>query len=299
MSRLLVVQPDSLQADVLREALQGRAAEDVVVAESLDDALFSIDKCVPDVILVPTLIAAALEDYLIAYLNAIPNADHVRILGLPRFERSGDPVEHHVRSRFPWRWRWGRKRVVVIPKCDPGVFAEHVLFYLASTSELRMECAASAALHRMSDRRTRPRFACNEVPWISGVSFGAERVALINVSSGGALLRTSSRPKHHSLRRSDPDALEASFLTLELRTDAKVHAMGRVVRCVPLTTSALMHYEIAFSFDGSVGLELPVADTAVAAISRRGTTDGGPGCERSGIPLAENFRRLLQAAEFR
>jgi len=298
MSRLLVVQPDSLQADVLREALQGRAPEDVVVAESLDDALFSIDKCVPDVILVPTLIAAALEDYLIAYLNAIPNADHVRILGLPRFERSGDPVEHHARSRFPWwRWRWGRKPVVVVPSCDPGVFAEHVIFYLASSSELRMECAASAALHRMSDRRTRPRFACNEVPWISGVSFGGERVALINVSSGGALLRSSSRPKHHSLRRSDPDALEAAFLTLELRTDAKVHAMGRVVRCVPLTTSALMHYEIAFSFDGSVGLELPAADTAVAAISRRGTTNGGSGFERSGIPLAENFRKLLEAAE--
>src|SRR5262245_53038154 len=94
MSRLLVVQPDSVQADVLRVALRWRAAEDVVIAESLDDALFSIDKCVPDVVLLPPLISAALEDYLIAYLNAIPNADHVKILGLPRFERSGDAVEH-------------------------------------------------------------------------------------------------------------------------------------------------------------------------------------------------------------
>src|SRR5262245_39607748 len=257
MSRLLVVQPDSLQADLLREALQGRAGEDVVVAESLDDALSSIDQCVPDVVLVPTLIPAALEDYLIAYLNTIPNAGHVQILGLPRLERPGDPVEPQARSRFPWRRERG-PQVVATPSCDPSVFAQDVISYLASASELRMACAAYAALNWMSDRRTERRFACNEVPWISGVSFGGERVALINVSSGGALLRTGTRPKHHSLRRSDPN-LEGSCLTLELRSD-KVHAMGRVVRCVPLTTSALPQYEIAFSFDYSVGLDLPATD---------------------------------------
>lgn len=296
MSRLLVVQPDSLQADALREALHGPAAEDVVVAESLDDALSSIDQCVPDVVLLPTLIPAAVENYLIAYLGTIPNAGHVRILGLPRFERSDNSVEPQARSRFPWRRLQG-PHVVGTPGCDPGVFAQDVTFYLASARELKMECAAYSALSGKSERRGERRFANNEVPWISYVRFGGERVALINVSSGGALLRTRSRPEHHFLRRSDPNALEPSCLTLELRSDSKVHALGRVVRCVPSRTSALTQYEVAFSFDHSVGLDLPAAGTLVPALSGTGTENGGQRFEKGGDSPSRTFRELWEAVE--
>jgi hypothetical protein len=293
LSRLLVVQPDSLQADALREALHGLAAEDVVVAESLDDALSSIDQCVPDVVLLPTLIPATVENYLIAYLGTIPNAGHVQILGLPRLERSDDSVERQ--ARFAWRRLQG-PHVVGTPGCDPGVFAQDVTFYLASARERKMECAAYSALSGKSERRGERRFASNEVPWISYVSFGGERVGLINVSSGGALLRTRSRPEHHFLRRSDPNVLDRSCLTLELRSDSKVHAMGRVVRCVPLRTSALTEYEIAFSFDHTVGLDLPAADTLVP-VSRTSTESSVQRFERGGDSLAGIFRELWEAVE--
>jgi hypothetical protein len=73
--------------------------------------------------------------------------------------------------------------------------------------------------------------------------------------------------------------------------------MGRVVRCVPSTTSALPQYEIAFSFDYSVGLDLPAADALVSAISRSDTKNGGHGFERHGDPLTRAFHELLEAVD--
>ena len=287
MSWILVVQPDSVQAHALRETLRAHISEDVVVAESLDEALSLIDQRVPDVILLPPLIPVALEDYLIAYLATIPGAGHMQILGLPRLERFNDAiqrindaihrfndsVQHRARSLFPWRRRQ-EPRADSVPGCDPSAFIQDVIAYLAGARALKEEIelyGAHGLLSGGQDRRREPRFAKSEVPWISVVHFGGERAALIDVSSRGALLRTHSRPDHHFLRRSDSNVREPSRLTLELASNSEVHAKGRVIRCVPLRTSARTQYEIAFAFDDSVGLHLPA--TLVPALS--GTDNDG------------------------
>ena len=297
MSRLLVVQPDSVQVDALREALHGRVSEDVTVAGSLDDALSSLDQSVPDVVLLPTLLPGAVEDYLIAYLGTIPNAGYVQILGLPRLERSDELGQRGSRSLFPWRQR-EESRTVGTQVCDPGVFTEDLVIYLVSARVLKKEIelrAAEAVLSEKPERRREPRFASNQVPWISHVSFGGERAALINVSSRGALLRTRSRPEHHVLRRSDPNVREGPGLTLELGRDGEVHAMGRVIRCVPLRTSGPTQYEIALVFDYSVGLHLPATDALVPVLSD--TNKGGKGFEKRGDAAARTFREIYAAAE--
>jgi hypothetical protein len=275
MSWLLVVQPDSVQADALREALRTLALENVVIAESLDDALSSIDLRVPDVILLPALIPASVEDYVIAYLGTIPSAGHVQFLGLPRLGRSDDAVQHQTRSRFPWRRRQER-RAIGTPGCDPDVFARDVIAYLASARVLKEELElgrAYAAMNGGPERRTEPRFANDEVPWISFVRLGGQRAALINLSSRGALLQTHARPEHHLLKRFDPNIRERSGLTLELASEREVHAMGRVIRCVPLKTSTRTQYEIAFAFDDAVRLHLPASDALVTASSGPGPED--------------------------
>jgi hypothetical protein len=261
MPGLLIVQPDSVEADALREALRAHTTEldDVIVAESLGDALSSIDLNVPDVVLLPALIPAIVADYVITYLRTIPSAGHVQILGLPRLKRSDDLVEQPARSQFPFRRQ--EPRAVLTVGCDPGVFTQDVIAYLASAKALKKEIERSSAqaVSKGLERRREPRFANAEVPWISVVSFGDEQAALINVSSRGALLRIQSRPEHPYLRRSDPNVRKRSRLTLELDSDTKLQAMGRVIRCVPLRTSAPTQYEIAFHFEESVGLHLPGA----------------------------------------
>jgi hypothetical protein len=149
------------------------------------------------------------------------------------------------------------------------VFTQDVIAYLASAKALKKEIERSSAqaVSKGLERRREPRFANNEVPWISIVSFGDEQAALINVSSRGALLRIQSRPEHPYLRRSNPNAQKRSRLTLELDSDTTLQALGRVIRCVPLRTSAPTQYEIAFRFDESVGLHLPGAGALIPARS--------------------------------
>jgi CheY-like chemotaxis protein len=269
MSWLLVVQPDSVQADALRQALRAHVSEDIVVAESLDDALALIEQAVPDVILLPTLMPAAVEDYLVTYLGTIPGASHVQILGLPRLERSDNSPRRRTRSLLPWRRRQ-EPRADSAPGCDPWTFAQDVIAYLAGARALKEEIELYGAHRLMSggqDRRREPRFARREVPWISVVRFGGQRAALVDVSARGVRLRTHSRPEHGYLRRSDPNVLRRSRLTIELESHRELHAIGRVIRCIPLRTHALRQYEIVFSFNDAVGLHLPEAGALVSAHS--------------------------------
>src|SRR5262245_51400929 len=257
MSWLLIVQPDSVQADLLSEALRTHVSKDVVVADSLDDALSSIDQGIPDIVLLPALIPADAEDYVISYLGAIPAAKHVQILGIPVLEGPEQPVQPRARSLMPWRQR--QRQEPLTPGCDPGTFTEDVIRYLSGVRTLKHENAlqgARAVSSGRPERRTEPRFSRHKVPWISITRFGRGRAALVNVSSRGVLLRTQNRPEHHALKRSERDVRDRSRLTLEL-SGHEIHAMGRVVRCVPLKTGAGIQYEIAFSFDDSVGLHLP------------------------------------------
>jgi hypothetical protein len=260
MSWLLVVQPDSVQADTLLHALRAYVSQKVIVAHSLEDALSSIDHSIPDVLLLPTLTPAATEEYLIAYLGTIPAARHVQILGLPQLEQCQNSVQPRARSVWHWRW-WQRTRSTGTCGCDSEIFTKDVVTYLAGASAVREQNELyneHAALREMPERRSQPRFANGEVPWISLVRFGSERAALINISSGGALLRIHTRPTYRFLTRSDSTARERPRLTLEMEPYGEVHANGRVIRCVPLNTTA-QEYEIAFSFDDSVGLHLPAS----------------------------------------
>jgi hypothetical protein len=279
MPWLLAVQPDSSQAGVLRDALAAHISDDVVIAESLDDALAAIEKEIPDVLLLPTLMPAAVEDYLITYLGAIPSARRIQILGLPRLEKSESSVPQRARSLLAWPWRQNPRPVGTI-SCDPGIFTRDVIAYLAGARAMKegsltgeIELFSTDALATRAERRTERRFASNEVPWISVVRFGQQRAALINVSLGGALLRTDARPEYRVLRRFDPTVRERPRLILEVDSDGEVHAAGRVIRCVPSASGARTQYEVAFSFDNSVGLHLPAG--ALLPVSDRVTKRAG------------------------
>jgi len=280
MAWLLVVQPDSVQADVLCEALRAHVSEDVVVADSLDSALSSIDQGLPDIVLLSAVIPGAVEDYLVTYLGTIPGARHVQILGIPVLERSDDSVAQRARSLIPYSVQQraralipGRRRPEPLtPGCNPEMFTQDVIDYLAGAKALKHEIEhTQAALSEKSERRREPRFSNYKVPWISITRFGSGRAVLINVSSRGALLRTQTRPEHHSLKRSDHHL--RSRLTFQLGSGHEVHAVGRVIRCVPLKAGGGLHYDVAFSFDDSVGLHLPVDGALVPKPS--GTENDG------------------------
>jgi hypothetical protein len=264
MSWLLVVQPDPVQADALCDALRGNVTADIVVAESIEAALSLIDDDVPDVILLPTLMPGAMEDYLVAYLGAIPDAGHIQILGLPILKRPVE-VREPTRSTFSWR-----RRQPVPPDTlayDSGAFTKDVVEYLARARLIKKELAlyGRPASHT-PERRREPRFPSDEVPWIFLVSFGGEQATLLDVSARGVLLRMSSRPGHQVFKRPDLN-VQRPRLILKLESHSEVQASGRVIRCVPVRTNPLPQYEVAFSFDKEVGLHLPGSGELVPTLS--------------------------------
>ena len=268
MSWLLVVQPDPVQADALCDALRGNVTADIVVAESLEAALSLIDDRVPDVILLPSLMPGAVEDYVVAYLGAIPGADHVQILGLPILRAPVEPIKQRARSIFRWR----RRRVPAPPATDTlahdaGAFTKDVIDYLAGARMIKKELALYGPLLSYKlERRREPRFPSHEVPWISLVSFAGEQATLLDVSARGVLLRMSSRPGHDVFKRPDP-AARRPRLVLKLESHSEVQAAGHVIRCVPVRTSPLPQYEVAFWFDEAVGLHLPWSGALVPTLS--------------------------------
>ena len=99
------------------------------------------------------------------------------------------------------------------------------------------------------------------------MSFAGEQATLIDVSARGALLRTSSRPRHDVLKRLDPSTRAQAGLILKLESHSEVHASGKVIRCVPVRTGTVPQYDVAFSFDATVGLHLPWSGALVPSLS--------------------------------
>jgi hypothetical protein len=268
MSWLLAVQPDPVQADALRAALLGHISNEVVIVDSLDAALSLIDQRLPEVVFLPALIPGAVEDYLLTYLGAIPGARHVQILGLPHLECSDHSPPQRARSRFPWR-RKQEPSGVPLTGCDAATFIRDVSAYLAGASALKREIELERARVKSggAERRREPRFSSRDLPWVSLARLGTERAELIDVSMRGALLHTQARPEHEFLRRTNSNVRRRSRVTFELEWGREIHATGRVIRCVPSSTSDGTHYEIAFSFDDSAGLHLPSSEALVPAES--------------------------------
>ena len=269
MSRILVVQPDPEQAGALHDALRARVPAEVVFVESLDDAFDWIEQAIPDVILLPMLTPAFVEDYLLAYLATVPGAGHVQIMGIPQLSITEPAPPPPPRSLFRWRRRVA-PAPIVRPGRDAGAFAQDVIEYLACARALKKELdlyGVSLSAAERLERRREPRFPMHEVPWIRLLSFAGEGASLVDVSARGALLRTHARPAHRALKRSELDPRARPHLVLKLESHSEVHAPGHIIRCVPVQKHDRTLYEIAFSFDDEVGLHLPWSGELVPSLS--------------------------------
>ena len=123
MSLLLVIQPDR-QATALRDLLLECVPGELVVVDSIDLALSTIDQRMPDVILLPMLMAPAEEDHLMAYLGTIRGAAHVQTIRVPQLELLRPVDMLPPDSRFFSFKR--RANDPVLPPCNPRAFVRDV-----------------------------------------------------------------------------------------------------------------------------------------------------------------------------
>ncbi len=85
MSTVLVVQPDEVQADVLRRIFAKRVGAELVIVHSSMEAVDEIAARMPDLILLSALLSPRDEDALIKHLRSLDGASHLQTITIPQF----------------------------------------------------------------------------------------------------------------------------------------------------------------------------------------------------------------------
>ena len=259
MAFILAIQPDLEQAQVLRHALRAVVKGLVVVVHSKEDALNAIDKQVPDLVLLHAFMPPSEDEHLAACLRALPNAHHVQAIRIPHL------VPPSARPQ-PWLgvglFRQ-RPAPSFIAGCDPHVFAGDVVGYLSNARALKQEIEERRLDEQQpsSERRRARRWSPLELPWVSSVRLAAgERADLIDISAGGALLRSYDRPQLTSLQDRGLDCGPRPGLTLHLTSGEEIRLAGQIIRCQAGSFgTGTAKYEVALQFEESVDLYLPAA----------------------------------------
>lgn len=107
-----------------------------------------------------------------------------------------------------------------------------------------------------SDRRRARRWAPAQVPWVSLVQLATgESAELINISSGGALIRLATRLSPGS-----------RSTLIVLTSEQRIGAGGRVVRCHvdSIARDGTVVYQMAMRFDSELELDLNTQDRLIS-----------------------------------
>lgn len=134
MSLILAIEPDRRQAAQLTGLIRRHTAAELILADTTERAISAIGQRVPDLVLVPVLLAPQDDAALAAALRVVAAAAHVQtltipLLGAPQLKRSAHGVlsllgRDQLRGSSP-------------DSCDPTVFAEQIVSYLERAAEGR------------------------------------------------------------------------------------------------------------------------------------------------------------------
>jgi hypothetical protein len=135
MALILAIEPDRRQAAQLARLIQTRVGgAELVLAETTEQALGAIGNRVPDLVLVPALLAPQDDATLAAALRVIAAAAHVQMLTIPVLAPAGG-------ARQPLgvlaRLRRKRPEPQAPNGCDPNVFGDQIAAYLAEAAAER------------------------------------------------------------------------------------------------------------------------------------------------------------------
>ena len=132
MSLVLAVEPDIRQANTLKRIVRARVRADLVVVDSRDAAVAALGSRIPDVVLLTALLSPRDEEELVAYLRALPGAQHIQTHTIPQLASTAEDMEQqNGKGLFGKLLRKRESPPKVMGGCDPEVFAGEVRTFLA------------------------------------------------------------------------------------------------------------------------------------------------------------------------
>jgi len=134
MPIILAIEPDRRQRDALAAVVRQRVGAELILADTTERALEAIGNRVPDLVLVPALLAPQDDAALAAALRVIAAAAHVRTVTIPVLAAHAAPAPA---AGLLSRWRRARPASETPDGCDPAVFADQILAYLKESAAER------------------------------------------------------------------------------------------------------------------------------------------------------------------
>jgi hypothetical protein len=142
---------------------------------------------------------------------------------------------------------------------DPRPFAADAVHYLAQARTMREDLAwrrSEGLPPPAGERRAFERKPRVEIPSVAAVRLASEPLDLIDLSAGGARVRSRLRPGAPTLRRYDARDVER-IITLRMTSGEEVEVPGSIARWRLDRAGLERVYEVAFRFDTALALFLP------------------------------------------
>ena len=141
MALILAIEPDRRQAAQLTALVRTRVGADLVLTDTTEQALGAIGDRVPDLILIPALLAPQDDAALAVALRVIAVTAHVQMLTIPVLAAAHP--KNQPRGVLA-KWRRRRSESNMPDGCDPAMFGDQIAAYLA-------EAAAERAGHESAE----------------------------------------------------------------------------------------------------------------------------------------------------
>ena len=268
MAQILAIEPDPEKVVILRRLVGEKLGADILVADSIESAINTLDAKRPDVIVTSSLLSPGDDQQLADHLRQAPALDHLPVLMLPPLvdtedaevsdglmsrlfrrrrhqswptydadavaARIGDALQQSKRDapRFADLWQRPARLLLMEPEEPPQ--DENSLVYT-----LDADLARFLGIQPQQDRA--PRWERSDLLWLENIrlTWGAN-LHLLNMSSSGILVESGIRMTVGNL----------TDFEFEDR-DARDYVMsGRVVRSdVAAVTSMGVKYVTAAVFD--------------------------------------------------
>jgi CheY-like chemotaxis protein len=267
MAKILAIESDPERIVILRRLIRERLDADVIVADSVESAIDTLDAKRPDVIVTSSLLSFGDDQQLADHLRQAPALDHLPVLTLPPLVDTDVEVSSRGllsrllrRGRQPWRTYdadaiaariedallqskrdapkyadlWQRPARLLLMEPDEQPQEETALMY-----NLDADLARFLGIQPQQDRA--PRWERSDLLWLENIrlTWGAN-LHLLNMSSSGILVESGIRMTVGNLTDFEFEDREARDYVMS----------GRVVRSdVAAVTSLGVKYVTAAVFD--------------------------------------------------
>jgi CheY-like chemotaxis protein len=320
MACILAIEADPKRRTLLARLVREHVKAKLVLADSAADAISLIGHRMPDVILAPALMSPSDGAELMEHVKQLHGAPYVQLLTTPAFDMLAEPEVLPKRG-----FSMFRRQAPVTPQYDSAMVGALIADALVRARQARAEYAAwlthQAEIEEMADarrseqqagalalrsdtsdsaasddRRTAPRKALGEIPWLSTVRLAwSVDISLINISSSGVLIESGSKFEPGStadLHLTGPDTnlvVPVRFVRSEI---AKVDSRG-------------VKYQAAAAFGKEIDLSAPrslfdVASNSAEALALLLATvlsESGRGAEPAHARFARGVRELVGARD--